>query len=324
MRRFHSLKVTVTLASISVAACNSGEVTGFDRAAFSLAASAFNTVPAGVGETSNSFAPGDGSMPTPWMPDRVFGGPLGMAFGGFAGGDGGVRGPGSGGLMGGGMDGAFVGGDARGRGSERGPFAGGIDDSCVFSAASGDVTCGPTVRNGLTVTRVSTFKTAAGTAQAKPDSTTDSDRTRIAVSGTVTRRDSVTATVSSSSDRTSIGLAFNSTKRTVNGKSSGTETAAGKNRDGQSFTSVRTSGDTTVNLIIPKAANSSAPSYPTAGTVTRAMRVVMTIVGSAATTSTRREVVTYDGSATAKVSVTQDGTTKACTMALPRGRLVCP
>lgn len=316
-----TLALTTTL--LGVAACNSVD-NSLTRADAFLAASAFNTVPAGVNEVSSSFAPGDGGFMSAWAPDRTSGGPLGMAFGGFGGGDGGPGGPGMHGLMGGGMDGAFVGGESRGRGSERGPFAGGIDATCTYAASTGDVTCGPNTRDGLTVLRVSTFKTASGASQAKPDSTTDFDRTRITVSGTLTKRDNVTATVQSSSDRTSTGLAYNSTKRTVNGKSSGSESAAGTNRDGKKFTSVRSSGDTTVNLVIPKSTSTTTPSYPTAGIVTRAMKVVMTVEGTAATTSTRREVVTYDGSATAKITITQDGTTKSCTMALPRGRPVCP
>jgi hypothetical protein len=34
-------------------------------------------------------------------------------------------------------------------------------------------------------------------------------------------------------------------------------------------------------------------------------------------------VVTYDGTATAKVVITRDGTTRNCTVALPRGRPSC-
>jgi hypothetical protein len=37
----------------------------------------------------------------------------------------------------------------------------------------------------------------------------------------------------------------------------------------------------------------------------------------------RREVVEYDGSTTAKVTITQDGTTRNCTLSLPRGRPNC-
>jgi hypothetical protein len=39
--------------------------------------------------------------------------------------------------------------------------------------------------------------------------------------------------------------------------------------------------------------------------------------------STRREVITYDGSSTAKVVITKDGVTQTCTQALPHGRLSC-
>ena len=53
------------------------------------------------------------------------------------------------------------------------------------------------------------------------------------------------------------------------------------------------------------------------------MTATVTIGTAAAQTTTRREVVTYDGSATAKLTITQDGTTKSCTIALPRGRPSC-
>jgi len=324
MLRSRTLALALSSSLLGAAACSSNDVSSPLGMRGLTSASAFNTPVAGFNEVSSSFAPGDGSGMSPWMPDRMSGGPLGMAFGGFGGGDGGIGGPGMGGLMGGGMDGAFVGGESRGRGSERGPFAGGIDDSCVFAAATGDVTCGPTTRNGITVTRIGTFKTTSGVAQAKPDSTTDFDRTRFTVSGTTTARSGVTSTIASSSDRTSTGLSYTSTKRTVNGKSAGSENSTGTNRDGVKFTSVRTSGDTTVGLVVPRSASTTTPSYPTTGVVTRSMKVVMSLDGAAATTSTRREVVTYDGTATTKVTITQDGTTKNCTMALPRGKLVCP
>jgi hypothetical protein len=62
--------------------------------------------------------------------------------------------------------------------------------------------------------------------------------------------------------------------------------------------------------------------HPTAGTVIRRMKVIMTIGGSSSTKE-RREVLTYDGSATAKLQITDNGTTKNCTVALPRGRPNC-
>jgi len=45
--------------------------------------------------------------------------------------------------------------------------------------------------------------------------------------------------------------------------------------------------------------------------------------GKAPVTKSRREVITYDGSSTAKVVITKDGTTKNCTLPLPFGRLQC-
>jgi hypothetical protein len=74
-------------------------------------------------------------------------------------------------------------------------------------------------------------------------------------------------------------------------------------------------------LAIPVTADK--PSYPMAGTVVRSMKVTLTYAGKTPTTSTRREVITYDGSATAKLTITRDGTTKSCTLALPRGRPNC-
>ena len=53
------------------------------------------------------------------------------------------------------------------------------------------------------------------------------------------------------------------------------------------------------------------------------MQASVTYEGQAATTVTRREVVTYDGSATAKVVITENGTTRNCTRPLPRGPLAC-
>jgi hypothetical protein len=111
-----------------------------------------------------------------------------------------------------------------------------------------------------------------------------------------------------------------STQRIVNGTSQGSETATGTNRDGKTFSSVRTSADTTTGLVIPVSA--TAQTYPTAGTVTRRMKVIMTISGTSSTKE-RREVLTYDGSATAKLQITDNGTTKNCNVALPRGRPNC-
>lgn len=266
--------------------------------------SAFDSAPAGLEVASSSFAADSQGA---WGGPRRGRGP---------------GGPGMGGLMGGGLGGDFLGAGGFGKGAHRGPFAARIDSTCTVSA--GDVTCTRT-RNGLTATTIYTIKDAAGAAQTRIDTiTTNSVRTRSTVTGTASRgRDgaSVTATVSASSDRTVTGLAAASTQRVVNGTSQGTESSTGTNRDGQSFTAVRVSADTTTNLTVP--VSSTAQTYPTAGKVVRTMKVTTTVAGGTATVRERREVIEYNGTANATVTITQDGTTKSCTMSLPRGRPNC-
>jgi hypothetical protein len=106
----------------------------------------------------------------------------------------------------------------------------------------------------------------------------------------------------------------------VNGASAGRETTKGT-EDDTAFTATRTAGDTTTGLVIP--IQNGRPTYPTAGTVIRSMQAIVTLSGQTPSTSSRREVVTFDGSATAKVVITQDGVTKNCTKPLPHGRLTC-
>jgi hypothetical protein len=107
----------------------------------------------------------------------------------------------------------------------------------------------------------------------------------------------------------------------VNGVSSGSESTTGTSSRG-AFTATRTVGDTTQGLIVP-VRTAGTPAYPTAGTVIRSMSATLSYTGATPTTITRREVVTYDGSATAQVTITENGTTKTCTRPLPHGRLAC-
>ena len=132
---------------------------------------------------------------------------------------------------------------------------------------------------------------------------------------------SATTSVNDVSDRTVSGLAKGSTERTVNGSSMGQESTTGESSRGK-FTATRVAGDTTSGLVIPVATDNSQ-TYPTAGTVIRAIRASLTYEGQSAITVTRREVVTYDGSATAKVVITENDSTRNCTRPLPRGPLSC-
>jgi len=292
----------------------------------------FATVPAGFSSVTSSFD-ASGDLDGPFLPH--------LGDGSFD--DHGKRGPGLGDdhgrkddhgrdgrgpgrefffreLMGGGIGPDFLGVFAFGPGKGRGPFQRDtVGSSCVFASSTGIVTCGPVTRKGLTVLVTAKIETADGTAQAKPDSLTNSLTLHSEVTGTVTRKDSATSTIDAKSDRKVTGLAKGSTQRTVDGTAVGTETTNGTTDDG-AFTATRTVADTTAGIIIPIA--DGRPTYPTAGRVSRNMTSSVKIGGST-TNHARSEIVTFDGSATAKIVITQDGVTKNCTFPLPKGKLVC-
>jgi hypothetical protein len=113
-----------------------------------------------------------------------------------------------------------------------------------------------------------------------------------------------------------------STRRTVDGASRASESITGTSSRG-AFTATRLAADTTRGLVIPVRGTADAPAYPTAGTIIRTMQASVTYTGDTPATASRREVVTYDGSATARVVITEDGTTRTCTRPLPRGPLSC-
>ena len=291
-------------AAIFVTACNDANAPSSQLAI--TMASAYSTAPAGYAQLNSSFS-ADSSAGA-FEPEF---GDHGRGHGGFGplGG-----GPGFGlGFMGGGLGGPFL-------GDGLGPMHS-SDGSCTFSSSTGLVTCTFTTRDGLTVTRVSKYTTAAGQAQEKPDSTTNTVTTTVTVTGTATRRDSSKSVVNESSNQTITGLAKGSAQRTINGASAGTENTTGMSSQG-AFTAMRVTGDTTKAVVIP-APTGTTRTYPTAGTVIRAMSATVTISGQSPTTSSRREVITYDGSATAKVVITHDGATQNCTLPLPHGRLTC-
>lgn len=294
-------KYAIGLIAVAAVACM--DVAGPDSALLSLT-DAFTVLPAGYTLNNTSFSPGDAAEPA-FIPNMA----RGMA-----------QGREHGGLIGGGFGLDFLGGIGFGRGFGQGPFGGGaLRGDCTFSSTTGRVTCPAETHDGLTVNRSFAFSTTAGTAQAKPDSTTNTLNSQITVSGTRTRRDSAVSTINSSSNRTVIGLAYNATQRTVNGTSAATETTTGKVSEG-AFTSTRVVGDTTSGVIVPLVAG--RPTYPTAGTVIRHMKVSMTVAGKT-TSHERRELVTYNGTATASLVITQDGTSKTCTLPLPHGKPSC-
>jgi hypothetical protein len=273
---------------------------------------AFVTLPAGFTLTDNSFA-GDGTLDGAFDPH--------MSDGGRGHGGGPFSDVGGHGAMGGGFGPDFFGGVGFGKGFGHGPFGGSaLRGTCSFSSGTGVVSCTDS-RDGLTIVSSATYKNAGGTVQSAPDSTTDYASENIDVSGTVTRRDSAVSTVHNTSTRTVTGLSSTSTQRTVNGTARGEELTSGKTDSAVAFTATRLVGDTTTGVVIPIA--SGKPTYPTAGKVIRQMTATITLAGGIPATKTRREVLTYDGSATATLVITTDGTSKTCRLPLPRGVPTC-
>jgi hypothetical protein len=332
---------------LAAVACGESATTSPDANA-DFIANALTTLSPGIDQLTTSFA--SGASAAAWIP-----GPGGPGRNGL--GTGNLLGGGLGADFTGEIAFSF-GGDfgGRGRGGPHGgPF--GIAPTCTggtYSATTGVVTCPTETRNGLTLTRTIAYKTTAGAAQAAYDTgTTNSIQEKRTVSGTTTftadsgrGRDghgphgpgffglgrgpdssritvsTATTTVSESSDRTVAGLATGATQRTVSSTAASSESTTGTSSAG-AFTAKRVTGDTTRGLVIPVATTTNTHPYPTAGTVIRQVTATVTIGTAAAQTTTRREVITYDGSATAKLTITQDGTTKSCTIALPRGRPSC-
>lgn len=337
-----STRLLITTIILGAAGCADVSSTTPSNLTLSALGAALATVPVGYGDLSSSFVGVSAASLTSaglWV-----GGGREASFD-------------HGGFMGGGLGDAFVGGIAfGGRGGHRGPFGGGLPCTGAFDSASGRVICADETRGGVTIKRSARYTDAAGAVQQSFDSlTTNTVNLQLQVAGTISfdrAADSIeadghrggehhwgrgrgpggrllgdtstiltaTTAINSSSDRTVSGLAQNSTQRTVNGASAGTETTTGTSSRG-SFTATRAVGDTTIGVVVPVV--SDTKTYPTAGTVIRQIEATLKYAGENAVTFLRREVVTYDGSATAKVVITENGTTKSCTRPLPRGPLSC-
>ncbi len=303
----------VAVAAVVTVACATDNSTS--PVASSEAAAALASAPIGFDQLNSSFV-GDSDPNNDFMP--------------LARGDGNPNrfGPGWGGLMGGGLGEGFVGGFgfgpafAMGPGFGRGPFGDWHDaDACAFSTATNRVECSMVNRRGLTITRSFSFRDASGAVQqAFNRGTTDAVNVTASVRGTTTHHETVTSTVNDTSNFTVTGLASGSTQRKVEGKSAGTESTTGT-RQGNAFTASRSAGETISGIVIP--IQDGRPTYPTAGVIIRSMQATVTVNGQTPSTSSRREVITYDGSATARVVITHDGVTKNCTKPLPHGPLTC-
>lgn len=335
----HSFSRMAIAGSVAFAGLACADLTN-SGPSVSLAAlsAALSTVPLGYGDLSSSYV----------------GAPLDSkeAAGFFLGG-GREAGFDRGGLMGGGLHDEFSGAmPITRRDGGNGPFSGGLRCTAPLNASTGFIACTDTTRNGVVITRSAKYTTTAGVVQSAFDTLTNTVVIQKTAKGTVLYDSAgdnnrgpgrekqwgrgrgpggrllgdtstiltATTTLNSASTRTTSGLASGSTQRTVNGASSGSETTLGTSTLG-GFSASRTVGDTTTGLVIPVATGPA--SYPSAGTVIRSMTASIQYSGKSAVSLTRREVITYDGSATAKVVITENGATKTCTRPLPRGKLAC-
>jgi hypothetical protein len=323
-----SMKRLLAIAAAGLAAAACTDLNSSADNTLALAA-AFQTVPVGFSANSNSFdASGDAGVP-------FFPGALNPAIGFSKGGGGGGERPhgdrhdgfGEGGLrgllMGGGLGPDFIGAIGFGKGRGRGPFGiFSLPDSCTYDSSTGRVSCPDKTDHGLTVSASFAFKDDAGASQPKFDTlTTNSVNAKIDVSGTRTRKEgTTTSTVTHSSNRTVEGLAPGKTERKIDGVASAQENIVGT-RDDVKFTATRVVNESTTNLVIPIV--DGRPTIPKSGTVIRDMTVSITPEGGAATTKSRREEITFDGTNVVSVKITIDGTTQNCTITLPSKRLVC-
>jgi hypothetical protein len=349
MSRHISLSLAATIAAVAVTAC-SDLGTGAALSNTVALSSAFQTIPAGFSATSNTFD-ASGDRGRAFFPGDFSGASIVAEHGdddgeshdidddhgdhdegeledhhdGFGRGIGGL-------MMGGGLGPEFIGGIPFGRDRGHGPFGElRIPSDCSFDATSERVDCPDRTHDGLTLTMSFQLKDTGGVAQAAFDTlSTDYVNVQTSISGTKVDDDpdddnrdddaSVQATLSHSSDRTISGLAPGSTARTINGTSVGHEEVTGTH-DAVTFAATRDVSDTTTNLVIPIA--DGRPTIPSSGVVIRNMAVSITKDGGAPVTHTRREQITFDGTSVVQVEVTQDGTTKNCTVTLPRRQLVC-
>jgi hypothetical protein len=310
------VRCVVVIAAATLAACADLPSSVSRASSASDLAVAYSSVPVGYSLTQSTYA-SDAEGTGPFFPAD-------HGMGGLGRGPGPAMGGGMGPMIGGGLGPDFIGGPGLGHGFGHGHFGDpALDGSnCSFNSASGRVECAAvTDPRGLTIVRSVSYTNASGQAQSAFDTvTTNAVNTRVQVSGTVTRRDSAVSVMANSSDRTITGLAQGSTQHTINGVAAGSETTTGRDSAG-TFIAYRTAADTIRGVIVP--VSDTGRTFPTAGTIIRVMQVSSTHGDGTSQSSSRREVITYDGSATARMVITQGGTTRTCTLPLPFGRPPC-
>lgn len=183
---------------------------------------------------------------------------------------------------------------------------------CSFSVSTGRVVCVEVVHNGLTYNRSMAFLDAAGNAQSRRDSNTVSINRRQSVKGT-TVRESAAVTIDRLSDFTVTGVQASSKQETRNGTESGTTTIVATTSAGKS-TSVMSFGDTVQNVVVLKPDSLVKQYWPSSGTIIRSHSGTRSLEGSSEKKSiSRREVMTFNGTALVQVTITVNGESRTCT-----------
>lgn len=191
--------------------------------------------------------------------------------------------------------------------------------TCTWDAAAARWTCAPVLMGNLTITRSFAFYDANGVAQEYPDrSTTRSMNSQIDVTGTMALTGG-SLTVDRHNNTTIAGLG--TATFTINGSETGTTRSVHVAQGGTS-TFDEAYANTTSDLVVP-----APPSrgYPLSGTQSHVSTVTATYSFMPSQTHTTAVVVTFNGTSTAALSITIDGTTRQCTIDLTTGgRPICP
>jgi hypothetical protein len=186
-----------------------------------------------------------------------------------------------------------------------GGFAPGQGDfrpaNCPFDAASGRLVCPTLTHNDITITRSYAFWDAANAVQQAYDAlTTAKANIQSSVEGSRTQPN-WEATIEHDRDMTATGLAGTETQRTWNGTGSSHVTHSKHTAEGPARSYDLECSATVVNVVVPVPNGTAA--WPLSGTITRECTV--TFVGGPrdGQTLTRTAVVTFNGTATATLTV---------------------
>jgi hypothetical protein len=183
-----------------------------------------------------------------------------------------------------------------GSGSLIGPF-GWRPGLTGCSFANGAFTCPDTLKNGLNVSRVVTFKDAAGETETAYDSLLTASIGIVAdISGDRTHGP-WTATVARHRELDITGLAGIETTRTVNGNGHETVSSSRVTRNDSTRSYSIVASSVITDVVMPVRMD-GGNGWPISGTITRTMTITITSGPNTGKTETRTFTLTFDGTST--------------------------